>query len=63
MPEPDGERELSARRDTAHRGTAGGERDSETRQHPPAYVLDEELLVRFRRTIDGEIEQEFAGLA
>jgi hypothetical protein len=46
MPEPDGERELSARRDTEHRGTAGGQRDSETPPHPPAYVLDEEPLVR-----------------
>src|SRR5262249_37430288 len=46
MPEPDGEREFSTRRDTEHGGTAGRQCDSETRPHPLAYVLDEEPLVR-----------------
>jgi hypothetical protein len=46
MPEPDGEREFSARRHTEHRGTAGGQRDSETRPNPSTYVIDEEALVR-----------------
>src|ERR1051326_1676766 len=46
MPEPDGERELSTRRDTEHGGTADGQRDAEARPHPPAYDFDEEPLVR-----------------
>src|SRR6516225_2825343 len=45
MPEPDGEREFSARRNTEHRGTAGERRESETGPHPPSYVLDEEPLM------------------
>ena len=45
MPKPNGERELSTRRDTEHRGAFGGQRDSETRPRPSADVLDEELLV------------------
>lgn len=28
-----------------------------------AAVLDEELLVCFQRTVDGEVEQEFAAVA
>src|SRR5690242_1517507 len=45
MPEPEGERELAARRGTEHRSAFAGQRGSETRAHPPADVLDEELLV------------------
>jgi hypothetical protein len=45
MPQPEGERELSTRRGTEHRGAFGGERDSEPRPRPSADVLDEEPLV------------------
>jgi hypothetical protein len=46
MPKPDGERELSTARDTAHRGPFSGQRDPETRLRPSSDVLDEEPLVR-----------------
>ena len=36
MSEADGQRELCAGRDAEHRGTAGGQRDSETHLYPPA---------------------------
>jgi len=45
MPKPEGERELSARRGTEHRGTLGGQRDSEPRPRPAADVLDEKPLM------------------
>ena len=45
MPKPKSERELSTRRDTEHRSTFGGQRDSETQAHPLPDVPDEELLV------------------
>jgi hypothetical protein len=45
MPEPYGQRQLTTGRDTAHRGAFCGERDSETRAHPPADILDEERLM------------------
>ena len=45
MPKPKGERELSTRRDTEHRGAFGGQRDSEPRPRPSADVLDEKPLM------------------
>ena len=45
MPKPDGERELSTRRDTEHRSALGGQCDAEPRPHPSTDVLDEEPLV------------------
>ncbi len=46
MPEANSQRELSTSRDTEHRSATGGQPHSETCLHPPAYVLDEEPLVR-----------------
>ena len=41
---PHGERQLSARRHAEHRGALDRQCDSETRLHPSADILDEELL-------------------
>jgi hypothetical protein len=46
MAKPHGERKLSTRRDTEHRGSVGRQRDVEARLCPSADVLDKELLVR-----------------
>jgi len=45
MAKPHGERELSTRRDTEHRGSVVRQRDVEARLRPSAHVLDKELLV------------------
>jgi hypothetical protein len=37
--------QLTTRRDTAHRGAFGGQRDPETRPRPSADLADEERLV------------------
>jgi hypothetical protein len=42
---PEGERQLTTRRDAEHRGALGRQRDSEARSHPSADFLDEEPLV------------------
>jgi len=46
VPQPEGERELPARRGAEHRGALRGQRDPEPRPRPPAHVRDEEPLVR-----------------
>src|SRR5579871_4977388 len=45
MTKPKCEGELTASRDPEDRGSFGRRRDSETRAHPGADILDEELLV------------------
>lgn len=54
MSEPNGERELSTRRDSEQRGALAGQRDPETRLRPPADVTHRTLTTSkervFRRT-------------
>jgi hypothetical protein len=45
MAKSHGERELSTRRHSAHRGSIGGQREVETQLRPSAQVRYEELLV------------------
>ena len=45
MPKPDGEGQLTTRRDAEHRGAFCGQRNSETRARPSAELRDEEPLV------------------
>jgi DNA-binding XRE family transcriptional regulator len=59
--------EVAKAADTSHSAVSRLEKGSHIPQLPTlqriAAVLDEELLVCFQRTVDGEVEREFAAVA
>jgi transcriptional regulator with XRE-family HTH domain len=59
--------EVAKAADTSHSAVSRLEKATHIPQLPTlqriATVLDEELLVYFQRTVDGEIEREFAAVA